>query len=94
MPRTYGAAEPSSALQFASTTDLAPLDRVRAYYRDLNTGDVERAPLHAPRQSLLYAVAGEPFRSPDRRGHRAGVNLLGASWHIEHALPVAAIKHG
>lgn len=69
-------------------TELTPLERVQAYYLDLNTGDVERVARHfTPDANHFYT------RLPTNGSARAigevteqGVKLLDASWHIEHAI--------
>jgi ketosteroid isomerase-like protein len=65
-----------------------PLERVRAYYRDLNTGDVEKVARHFhPDANHFYTRLG-PHRSAREIGEitEQGVKHLDASWHIEHAI--------
>jgi len=68
--------------------DLTPLERVQAYYRDLNTGDVAKVARHfQPDASHFYT------RLPTNGSAQAigeitelGVKHLDASWHLEHAI--------
>ena len=68
--------------------DLTPLERVRAYYRDLNTGDPEKVARHFhPDANHFYTRLG-PHRSAQAIGEMTeqGVKHLDASWHLEHAI--------
>ncbi len=67
---------------------LAPLERVRAYYRDLNTGDRERVASHFTPDADHYYTRLGPHRSNGEIGEvtRQGVELLDASWHLEHGI--------
>jgi hypothetical protein len=68
--------------------DLTPLERVRAYYRDLNTGDVEKVARHFQPAANHFYTRMEPQLSAQRIGEltEQGVKLLDASWHLEHAI--------
>ena len=68
--------------------DMTPLERVRAYYRDLNTGDVEKVARHFhPDANHFYTRLG-PHRSASEIGEitEQGVKHLDASWHLEHGI--------
>ena len=69
-------------------SDLTPIERVRAYYRDLNTGDVEKVARHFHPQANHFYTGLEPNRSARAIGEvtEQGVKLLDASWHLEHAI--------
>jgi ketosteroid isomerase-like protein len=69
-------------------TDLSPLERVRAYYRDLNTGDPEKVARHFQRDAHHYYTRLGPNRSAREIGEltEQGVKHLDASWHLEHAI--------
>ena len=68
--------------------ELTPLERVRAYYRDLNTGDTERVARHFQPSANHYYTRLEPNDSDQAIGEitEQGVKHLDASWHIEHAI--------
>ena len=69
-------------------SDFTPLERVRAYYRDLNTGDVEKVARHfQPDANHFYTRLG-PHRSAQEIGEitEQGVKHLDASWHLEHGI--------
>ena len=69
-------------------TELTPLERVRAYYRDLNTGDVEKVARNfQPDANHFYTRLG-PHRSAQEIGEitEQGVKHLDASWHLEHGI--------
>ena len=69
-------------------SEFTPLERVRAYYRDLNTGDVEKVARHfQPDANHFYTRLG-PHRSAREIGEitEQGVKHLDASWHLEHAI--------
>ena len=68
--------------------EVTPLERVKAYYRDLNTGDPGKVARHFHPDATHYYT-----RLPPNRGARAigelteqGVRHLDGSWHIEHAI--------
>jgi hypothetical protein len=65
-----------------------PLERVRAYYRDLNTGDPERVARHFHADAHHYYTRLGPHRSNKEIGEitERGVRHLDASWHLEHAI--------
>ncbi len=61
---------------------------MRAYYRDLNTGDAEKVARHFhPDANHFYTRLG-PHRSAQEIGEltEQGVKHLDASWHLEHAI--------
>ena len=69
-------------------SDFTPLERVRAYYRDLNTGDMEKVARHFhPDANHFYTRLG-PHRSAQAIGEitEQGVKHLDASWHLEHGI--------
>jgi ketosteroid isomerase-like protein len=68
--------------------DRSPLERVRAYYRDLNSGDPDRVASHFTPDAHHYYTRLQPQSSAREIGEltEQGVKLLDASWHIEHAL--------
>jgi ketosteroid isomerase-like protein len=68
--------------------DLSPLERVKAYYRDLNTGDVEKVARHFQPDANHYYTRLGPHRSAREIGEitEQGVKHLDASWHLEHAI--------
>ena len=69
-------------------TDFTPLERVRAYYRDLNTGDMEKVARHFhPDANHFYTRLG-PHRGADSIASTSelGVKHLDASWHLEHGI--------
>jgi ketosteroid isomerase-like protein len=69
-------------------TDLTPLERVKAYYRDLNTGDTDRVASHFHPDANHYYTRLGPNRSAREIGEltEQGVKRLDASWHLEHAI--------
>jgi hypothetical protein len=69
-------------------TDLTPLERVRAYYRDLNTGEPEKVARHFRPDAHHYYTRLGPNRSAREIGEltEQGVKQLDASWHLEHAI--------
>lgn len=69
-------------------SDLGPLERVKAYYRDLNTGDPEKVASHFHPDAHHYYTRLEPNRSGAEIGAltEQGVKYLDASWHLEHAI--------
>jgi hypothetical protein len=69
-------------------SDFTPLERVRAYSRDLNTGDVEKVARHFhPDANHFYTRLG-PHRGADSIASTSelGVKHLDASWHLEHGI--------
>ena len=68
--------------------ELTPLERVRAYYRDLNTGNAERVARHFHPSANHYYTRLGPNLSAKAIGETTeqGVKLLDGSWHIEHAI--------
>ena len=71
-------------------TTTSPLERVRAYYRDLNTGDKEKVARHFhPDANHFYTRLG-PHRGADSIAGTSelGVQHLDASWHLEHGTVV------
>lgn len=70
------------------TTELTPLERVRAYYRDLNTGDTEKVARHFHQDANHYYTRLQPNRTGRQIGEvtEQGVKHLDASWHLEHAI--------
>jgi SnoaL-like domain len=68
--------------------ELTPLERVRAYYRDLNTGNAERVARHFHPSANHYYTRLGPNLSANEIGDTTeqGVKLLDGSWHIEHAI--------
>jgi hypothetical protein len=69
-------------------TDLSPLERVRAYYRDRNTGDPEKVARHFRSDAHHYYTRLGPNRNAREIGEltEQGVKLLDASWHLEHSI--------
>jgi SnoaL-like protein len=69
-------------------SDLTPLERVKAYYRDLNTGDPEKVARHFKREARHYYTRLGPHTSGREIGEitEQGVRHLDASWHLEHAI--------
>jgi ketosteroid isomerase-like protein len=69
-------------------TELTPLERVQAYYRDLNTGDVEKVAQHFTPDAHHYYTRLTPNDSAEAIGRitELGVKHLDASWHLEHAI--------
>jgi ketosteroid isomerase-like protein len=69
-------------------TDVSPLERVKAYYRDLNTGDTDKVARHFHPDANHYYTRLEPNRSglAIGEGTELGVRHLDASWHLEHAI--------
>jgi ketosteroid isomerase-like protein len=69
-------------------TELTPLERVKAYYRDLNTGDPDRVARHFHPDAHHYYTRLGPNRSAREIGEQTeqGVKHLDASWHIEQAI--------
>jgi ketosteroid isomerase-like protein len=68
--------------------DMTPLERVRAYYRDLNTCDVEKVARHFHPDANHYYTRLGPHRSAREIGEitEQGVKHLDASWHLEHGI--------
>jgi ketosteroid isomerase-like protein len=68
--------------------DFTPLERVRAYYRDLNTGDPEKVARHFHPDATHYYTRLGPHQGGGRiaQNSELGVKHLDASWHLEHAL--------
>jgi ketosteroid isomerase-like protein len=69
-------------------SDFTPLERVRAYYRDLNTGDKEKVARHFhPDANHFYTRLG-PHRGAESIAGTSelGVTHLDASWHLEHGI--------
>jgi hypothetical protein len=68
--------------------ELNPLERVRAYYRDLNTGNVEKVARHFQPNANHFYTRLEPQRSAQEIGEltEQGVKHLDASWHLENAI--------
>jgi hypothetical protein len=68
--------------------DITPLGRVRAYYRDLNTGDTEKVARHFHPNANHYYTRLPPNRTGRMigEGTEQGVKHLDASWHLEHAI--------
>jgi ketosteroid isomerase-like protein len=68
--------------------DLTPLERVRAYYRDLNTGDPEKVARHFHPEATHYYTRLGPHQGGERiaQNSELGVQHLDASWHLEHAI--------
>ena len=67
--------------------DLTPLERVQAYYRDLNTGDAEKVARHFhPGRATTTTRGSGRTRSAQEIGEitEQGVKHLDASWHLEH----------
>jgi hypothetical protein len=69
-------------------TDLSPLQRVKAYYRDLNTGNPEKVARHFKPDANHYYTRLGPNRSAQAIGEitEQGVKHLDGSWHLEHAI--------
>lgn len=67
---------------------MRPLDRVRAYYDDVNSGDVERVARHFTEDAVHYYTR----RDPDRGGQAIAQNAamavrhLAAHWRLENAV--------
>jgi ketosteroid isomerase-like protein len=69
-------------------SDFTPLERVRAYYRDLNTGDKEKVARHFhPDANHFYTRLGPHCGADSIAGtSELGVEHLDASWHLEHGI--------
>jgi ketosteroid isomerase-like protein len=69
-------------------TELSPLERVRAYYAALNTGDVDKVAQHFTPDAHHYYTRLKPQRSGREIGEltEQGVKFLDASWHLEHGI--------
>jgi hypothetical protein len=69
-------------------SELTPLERVKAYYRDLNTGDPEKVASHFHADANHYYTRLQPNLSGQAIGETTelGVKHLDGSWHIEHAI--------
>jgi hypothetical protein len=69
-------------------SDLSPLERVKSYYRDLNTGNPEKVARHFKDDARHYYTRLGPHTSAGEIGETTeqGVRHLDASWHLEHAL--------
>jgi SnoaL-like domain len=69
-------------------SDLTPLERVKAYYRDLNTGNLDKVARHFQPSANHYYTRLGPHLSAQAIGEltEQGVRHLDASWHLEHAL--------
>jgi ketosteroid isomerase-like protein len=69
-------------------TEFSPLERVRAYYRDLNTGDPDTVARHFHPDANHYYTRLGPNRTGREIGETTelGVKHLDGSWHIEHAI--------
>jgi hypothetical protein len=69
-------------------SELSPLERVKAYYRDLNTGDVEKVARHFQPTARHYYTRLGPHSSARQIGEvtELGVKQLDGSWHLEHAI--------
>jgi hypothetical protein len=68
--------------------ELTPLERVRAYYRDLNTGNPEKVARHFQTHANHFYTRMEPQRGAQQIGDltEQGVKHLDASWHLENAI--------
>ena len=68
--------------------NVTPLERVKAYYRDLNTGDTEKVARHFHPDANHYYTRLQPNRSGRAigEGTELGVRHLDGSWHLEHAI--------
>ena len=69
-------------------SELTPLERVKAYYRDLNTGDPEKVASHFHPDANHYYTRLQPNLSGRAIGETTelGVKHLDGSWHLEHAI--------
>ena len=69
-------------------SEFTPLERVRAYYRDLNTGDPQKVARHFHPNANHYYTRLQPQLSGGQIGEltEQGVKHLDASWHLEHAI--------
>jgi ketosteroid isomerase-like protein len=69
-------------------TEITPLERVKAYYRDLNTGDPEKVARHFHPDANHYYTRLGPNLSGRAIGETTelGVKHLDGSWHLEHAI--------
>ena len=69
-------------------SELTPLERVKAYYRDLNTGDPDKVARHFHTGAHHYYTRLGPNQGARAIGEltEQGVKLLDASWHLEHAI--------
>jgi hypothetical protein len=69
-------------------SDLAPLERVKVYYHDLNTGDPDKVARHFQPGANHFYTRLPPNRSAEEIGKltEQGVLHLDASWHLEHAI--------
>jgi hypothetical protein len=68
--------------------ELTPLERVKAYYRDLNTGHPDKVARHFHPSANHYYTRLKPNLSAQEIGDltEQGVKHLDASWHLEHAI--------
>ena len=68
--------------------DMTPLERVKAYYRDLNTGNLQKVARHFHTNAHHYYTRLGPHESADAIGEvtEQGVKQLDGSWHLEHAI--------
>jgi hypothetical protein len=69
-------------------SDFTPLERVRAYYRDLNTGDPEKVARHFTAGAHHFYTRMGPHTTGREIGEitEQGVRHLDASWHLEHGI--------
>jgi hypothetical protein len=68
--------------------ELTPLERVRAYYRDLNTGNPDKVARHFHPNANHYYTRLGPMRGAQSIGEltEQGVKQLDASWHLENGI--------
>lgn len=67
---------------------MRPIDRVRAYYADLNAGDAARVARHFTPDAVHFYTRREPDRGAQAIAESAalGVCHLRAVWRLEHAV--------
>lgn len=63
------------------------LDRIRAYYADLNSGDVDAVAAHFTDDAVHYYTRLGPHRGREIAENAVwAVKTVEARWHLEHAL--------
>ena len=66
---------------------MGPLERVRAYYDDLSSGDADAVARHFTEDPVHYYTRRPPHRGREIADNAAaGVKLLNAVWTLENAV--------
>ncbi len=66
---------------------MKPLDRVRAYYDDLSSGDVDAVARHFTDDAVHYYTRRPPHRGREiAENAAAGVGHLNAVWRLENGV--------